>query len=157
MKAIYGGEEGWFNVRGNFFRPGPATSHLDGEWLEISTSKTTSMVPGNFFIDGNVYDVSAVKKGNYNGNLPDMANIVSQEQEYKRVSEPQPFEIHFGLDVQDACKAYKAVLKNAGASKRRDVIDRRIIKEVKKGIATYPGSLSGLPGIIDSETDIRQH
>ena len=155
MKAIYGGEEGWFNVRGNFFRPGPATSHLDGEWLEISTSKTTSMIPGNFFIEGNVYDVSAVRKGNRKGNLPDMEKIASHQDSYKMSSVSQPFGIHVGLEAQDACKAYKAVLRNAGASKKRDDIDRRIVREVRKGSAFYSGSVSGVPGIIDSESDIK--
>ena len=155
MKAIYGGEEGWFNVRGNFFRPGPATSHLDGEWLEISTSKTTSMIPGNFFIEGNVYDVSAVRKGNHNGDFPDMEKIASRQDSYKMSSVSQPFGIHVGLEAQDACKAYKAVLRSAGASKKRDDIDRRIVREVRKGSAFYSGSVSGVPGIIDSESDIK--
>jgi hypothetical protein len=58
------------------------------------------------------------------------------------------------LNEQSATEAYRAVLKSAGASHRRDAIDRRIIKEVRRGTATYKGSVTGLPGIIDSETDV---
>lgn len=142
MKAIYGGEEGWFNVIKNYFRPGPATRHLDGEWLEISTSATTSMVPGNFFIDENEYDASAVKKD-------------VRSKRYDDVSAETSYDIAEEIDSQSVAEAYKAVLKHAGASKKRDSIDKRIIKEVRKGKATYKGSVTGYPGIIDSENDLK--
>ena len=155
MKAIYGGEEGWFNVEDNYFRPGPATRHLDGEWLDISTSSTTSMIPGEFYIDDNVYDVSAVKKGGFEGRKPEYEKIAEREKYYGEVSAEYPFAISVELESQDADKAYKAVLKHAGASKKRDAVDRRIVKEVKKGKATYRGSVTGFPGIIDSENDVK--
>ena len=135
MKAIYGGEEGWFNVTGNYFRPGPATRKVDGEWIDISTSETTSMIKGKFFIDGNVYN--------------------SDPSEDSR-SVAERFEIAVPIADQCAADAFKSVLKHAGASHKRDAIDKRIIKEVKKGEAIYKGSVTGLPGIIDSENDIKQ-
>lgn len=154
MKAIYGGEEGWFNVTGNWFRPGPATKHLDGEWLDISTSETTSMIPGNFYIAGNEYDTSAVEKGGYKGEMPDKMKISSQNHYYYHVSEEQPFMTSVPMVHEKAYDAYKAVLKHAGASARRDSVDSRLIKEVRKGKASFKGSVTGLPGIIDSEKDI---
>ena len=154
MKAIYGGEEGWFNVRENYFRPGPATRHIDGEWLEFYTSPTTSMIPGNFFIEGNVYDVSAVRKGGFEGNLPDCEKIAAWKEVYSSTSVEEPFRIKVQSEIEDAEDAYKAVLKYAGASVSRDDIDKRIIKEVKKGKALYKGSRTGLPGIIDTEKDV---
>ena len=132
MKAIYGGEEGWFNVVNNSFRPGPATRR-NGEWLDISISETTSMIKGKFYIDGNEYDGS----------------VVEDER-----SESERFVTSVTINEQSAGEAYKAVLKHAGASHRRDAIDRRIIREVRKGTATFKGSVTGLPGIIDSETDV---
>ena len=155
MKAIYGGEEGWFNVEDNYFRPGPATRHLDGEWLDISTSSTTSMIPGEFYLEDNVYDVSAVKKGGLEGRKPEYDKIAERENYYGEVSAEEPFAISVEPESQDAEEAYKAVLKHAGASKKRDAVDKRIIKEVKKGKATYSGSVTGLPGIIDSENDVK--
>ncbi len=154
MKAIYGGEEGWFNVSENWFRPGPATRHLDGEYLDISVSPTTSMIHGSFYIDDNVYDVSAVKKGGLDGSKPDMEKVEEWEGKYEEASVEEPFYIRVKFYAEDAKDAYKAVLKGAGASKVRDVVDRRIVKEVKKGTATYRGSVNGLPGIIDSENDV---
>lgn len=153
MKAIYGGEEGWFNVRNNYFRPGPATRILDGEWLDISTSETTSMIPGNFHVSGNRYDVSAVRKGNSEGKLPDYVKITGRQRVYEENSK-KPFAIRVSLPEQDADAAYKAVLKSAGASQKRDALDRRIISEVKKGLALYKGSVTGIPGIIDDEDDV---
>ena len=154
MKAIYGGEEGWFNVVRNYFRPGPATRHLDGEWLEISTSESTSLVPGSFYISGNVYDVSAVRKGNHEGKLPESGKIADNAAMYEEVSADGMFNIKTHLLSEDAESAYKAVLKQAGASLKRDPVDKRIIKEVKKGKAFNVGSVTGLPGIIDSENDV---
>ena len=155
IKAIYGGEEGWFNVEDNYFRPGPATRNLDGEWLDISTSPTTSMTPGNFYIDDTIYDVSAVRKGGLDGRRPDCEKIASWKDVYKMKSAEDPFAIKVGLDSEDAEEAYRSVLKGAGASKKRDAVDKRIVKEVRRGKATNHGSVTGLPGIIDSENDIR--
>ena len=132
MKAIYGGEEGWFNVINNSFRPGPATRR-NGEWLDISISETTSMIKGKFYIDGNEYDGTVVEDDR---------------------SESERFVTSVTINEQSAGEAYKAVLKHAGASHRRDAVDRRIIREVRKGTATFKGSVTGLPGIIDSETDV---
>ena len=154
MKAIYGGEEGWFNVIKNYFRPGPATRNLEGEWLDISTSETTSMIKGRFCIYGNDYDISAVEDGGFEGRRPDKLKIANQGHYYYNVSEPKRFEVSVPLLDEYAPDAYKAVLEHAGASHRRDAIDRRIVKEVRKGTATYKGSVTGLPGIIDSENDV---
>lgn len=154
MKAIYGGEEGWFNVIKNYFRPGPATRNLEGEWLDISTSETTSMIKGRFCIYGNDYDISAVEDGGFEGRRPDKLKIANQGHSYYYASEPQRFAVSVPLLDEYAPYAYKAVLKHAGASHRRDAIDRRIIREVRKGTATYKGSVTGLPGIIDSENDV---
>ena len=154
MKAIYGGEEGWFNVTDNWFRPGPATSKLDGQWLEFYVSKSTSDIPGNFYIADNVYDVSAVKKGNAEGRLPDEKSVEIWENTYEEASAGEPYQINVRLYEQDADEAYRSVLKYAGASHRRDAVDKRVIKEVKKGKAKHAGSITGLPGIIDSEKDV---
>ena len=154
MKAIYGGEEGWFNVIKNYFRPGPATRNLDGEWLDISTSETTSMIKGRFYIHGNSYDISAVEDGGFEGRKPEKLKIANQGHYYYNVSEPKRFEVSVPLLDEHAPYAYDVVLKHAGASHRRDAIDRRIIKEVRKGTARYKGSITGLPGIIDNENDV---
>ncbi len=153
IKAIYGGEEGWFNVEGNWLRPGPASKGLGGDWLDFYVSKSTSMVPGNFFIDGNVYDVSAVKKGGLDGKMPDYGKIEEMEAEYGEKSAEKPFAVKVVLETEDAADAYKAVLRNAGASKKRDAVDKMVVRDVRRGKASRTGSRTGLPGIIDTEND----
>lgn len=153
MKAIYGGEEGWFNVVSNTFIPGPATRNLNGRYLEVYTSESTSMIPGSFYIKDNVYDISRVRKGNWKGVLPDNEDIARYAAEYERITADAPFFMKDPVDAGSAEEAYKAVLEDAGASLVRDEADKRVIKEIKTGKVTVFGSVTGLPGIIDSETD----
>ena len=123
---------------------------MDGYYLEPYVSKTTSMIPGNFYIDDNVYDVSAVAK---TGRV-DAGKIAQWKKKYDEMSVDDPFKVRVMIDIEDAEDAYKSVLKGVGASHKRDDVDKRIIKEVKSGKATHKGSVTGLPGIIDSENDV---
>src|SRR5690606_36311614 len=41
-----------------------------------------------------------------------------------------------------------------GASLYRDAVDERVVEETSNGTATYSGSVSGFPGIIDSQEDV---
>src|SRR5699024_11288492 len=36
----------------------------------------------------------------------------------------------------------------------RDAVDKRIVQEIRSGTATYSGSITGEPGIIDSQKDV---
>lgn len=154
MKAIYGGEEGWFNVVGNVFRPGPGTKTLNGRYIEISTSASTSLIPGSYYIRDNIYDVSAVRKGNYLGKKPDEENIRKYAEQYVSLSSAAPFGMRWPLEAGDPEEEYLKVLESAGASVCRDAVDSRIVHEVESGTATFCGSATGIPGIIDSEKDV---
>lgn len=156
MKAIYGGEEGWFNVVGNVFKPGPSTKNLNGRYVEIYTSESTSMIPGSYYIKGNVYDLSAVSDGNYLGKKPDEESILKYAREYSSVSPDRPYEIRWPVEARDALEEYRKVLESAGASHFRDAVDARIVHEVESGTVTYSGSVTGIPGIIDSEKDVEE-
>ncbi len=155
MKAIYGGEEGWFNVAGNLFKVGPAARNIDGRYLEFYTSESTSLIPGSFYIEDNVYDVSAVRKGNAQGKMPEYDKIERNEDVYSECSAVRPYPSRCPVVPEPVRVSYRKILKDAGASAVRDAIDRRIVKEVKTGKVTFRGSATGLPGIIDSENDIR--
>ena len=154
MKAIYGGEEGWFNVSGNLFKAGPGTKNLDGRYIEISTSEETSMIPGSFYISGNWYDIVPVLDGNYLGKKPDFKKMALNEELYRTVTASAPYPCRVPVQAKPIESEYKKVLKDAGASKKRDAIDKRIVKECQKGTATFSGSVTGIPGIIDSESDV---
>lgn len=112
------------------------------------------MIPGSFYIRDNVYDVSAVKDGNYLGKTPDAEKIAENVEKYGTVSASEPFACRCHVVAEPVGKAYKTVLKSAGASLRRDGTDKRIVREVRKGTVTYRGSVTDIPGIIDSEDDV---
>lgn len=156
MKAIYGGEEGWFNVTGNLFRAGKGTKNLDGRYLEVYTSDETSMIPGSFYIRGNFYDIVPVLDGNYLGKKPDLRKIAFNDEYYRTITAGAPYACRCPVEPKAIDSEYKKVLKGAGASARRDAIDRRIVKECKNGTVTFSGSVTGIQGIIDSEKDVLQ-
>ncbi len=150
-KATYGGEEGWFNVVGNVFKPGPATKEIDGEYINYYTSPSTSMIPGNYYISGNVYDMSGIKSDDPRINAK---KIEKNDEMYKSKTADKPFATREPYAAESTDKLVKNLLKDVGASKHRDSIDKRVIHDVQKGIATCTGSVGGIHGIIDSQKDV---
>jgi uncharacterized protein YjdB len=67
-----------------------------------------------------------------------------------------PHEIPSGIYTHTltADIAFESVLRKAGASLSRDLVDLRIVHETKSGTYTYKGSKTGLLGIIDSQKDV---
>jgi len=55
---------------------------------------------------------------------------------------------------QSAEQAFETVLAKAGCSLSRDVIDTRIVNEVRNGTYTYDGSNGSTKGLIDSPSDV---
>lgn len=58
------------------------------------------------------------------------------------------------VTTHSAAEAYEKVLAYVGASLYRDEIDARYMEEAKTGTATYKGSITKSPGIIDKVTDV---
>lgn len=136
-KAAYAGEEGSYNMIGNYFKPGPAT---------ISSELDLFIEPyppyGKFYLDGNI--IEGAKEVNEN-NILGMNN--KKEQRLHAIAQG-PF-IVSDLVVKSAKQAYEDVLISAGANLMRDEIDARIINEVINGTAKY-----GDGGIINSQEDV---
>lgn len=139
--SAYGNELGEVNMINNYYKPGPATS---------KSSKNRIIQPseplGKYYISGNyVVGDEKVSKNNWDGGVhTEDLNEVFQEKEYASAA----------VNTHTAEEAYELVLSYAGASLRRDAVDNRIIKEAKEGTATYKGSKTGMPGIIDSQNDV---
>ena len=148
FRCAYGGEEGRQNVVANFFKPGPASKNRS-RFLELWDDE------GQWYVAENVVDGSpGITADNWVG-------VFGESGDRGRVG--RPFE--FAADsTQSAGEAYQAVLEAAGAVfPRRDSIDKRIVKEVRLGIATYGASSytrehkipSERPhGIIDSQAEL---
>ena len=58
------------------------------------------------------------------------------------------------VTTHSAAEAYEKVLAYAGASLYRDEVDARYMEEAKTGTATYKGSITKSPGIIDKVADV---
>lgn len=132
----YGGEKGRYNVVNNYYKPGPAMRSKKA-WI-INPSQPY----GKFFISGNcLYGSEEVTKNNRKGVKADHLDSVF-------VSGPFQTE---AMQEQSADRAYELVLKNAGASYKRDAVDRRIAEEVRTGKSIMGKNKNG---IIDSQEDV---
>lgn len=133
----YGGEKGKYNVVNNYYKPGPATTKSKRERI-INPSEPY----GSFYLRGNHLEgFESVSNNNKKGIIADAPDSVVTSVPFKVVP----------VSTQTAQEAFSSVLKNAGASFKRDTIDERIVLDVEKGTAAF-----GLEknGIIDSQKDV---
>ena len=144
---IYGGEEGFYNIVGNYYKAGPATSQKSRNRI-VNITTSMSYDYGKFYvIDNHTESSTVVSADNWNGGVDTEAIIDS-------VRAGEPFE-HIPIKHQTAQEAFESVLKHAGASLVRDAVDERIIQEVRTGTASYGTQFrGGGKGIIDSQSDV---
>jgi len=135
--SSYAGEEGRHNIVNNYYKAGPATE---------SSKRSRILNPwspyGQFYVKGNVlFDNQTVTEDNHLGVVAD---------------HPDSCLINIPIKVVEIAKesaedAFKKVLEYGGASLRRDVLDQRIIDEVRNGNADYGVNQDG---IIDSQDQV---
>jgi hypothetical protein len=141
----------WVN---NYYKAGPATEK-DKKYRIFQLSDQDISSEGNnrpedsqtfetsLYAEGNYVDGSKIiTENNWKGGI-DFDNGATEEK--NRANKPFNFP---PITEQSAVDAYPLVLKSAGASYVRDVIDLRIVAEVFKGTATY-----GKSGLVDSQND----
>jgi len=157
--SAYGGEEGYYNIIGNFFKPGPATrTNVKNRILDLTQMfydpkmQPDTMGSGWFFIDGNEIDRNAdILKNNWGLGVQGKG-VDSQAKEKSKLTQPVG---HERIATFTARQAYKQVLQSAGASLCRDAVDTRIIGEVKSGKEKFGKTFEGgRNGIIDSPSDV---
>lgn len=150
--GTYGGIGGHQNMVNNYYKSGPATVGTSRKKRLLSYSNSTAIRHGKFYITGNyVNGFADVTADNWLG--VDIAAGISLDS----IKVNTPF-MHTAINTQSATDAYTDVLNHAGASlPKRDTVDRRIVKEVQTGIATFGDpsfSVSGMvspSGMIDSQ------
>ena len=165
----YGGKLATFNLTNCYYKPGPATGTGYKSYRVLSTDPTARAYISDNYIEGNSkvssdnwtdgvwaqFDKSLVEQG-----------VSDEEKQAMKMADYQPFS---KVTSHTAQVAYERVLDYAGASLRRDEIDRRIIGEVRAGSAPYKGSKMSYwdekgnlvtlkdsdkkPGIIDTPSD----
>ena len=135
-----------FNMINNYYKPGPATpkdSNVGHRILkpEAGRSKLDHKEYGRVYADGNIMEgYPEITKDNWNGGI----QIETQPNtdgytEYMRSY--QPFEMPY-INIMGAKDAYDYVLKHVGANiPCRDIVDERVIEEVRTGIPYYEKKL----------------
>ena len=178
--GCYGGEGMNVNIVNNYYKPGPATmtrseniqKRIAG--IGIRTSEYTDHdtdnpnewdvmwhVWGDFYVNGNVNPMHAdVTNDNWTYGIynqissSDNDNTFTQAtRDTMRLDAPITFT---NVTTHSAQDAYERVLAYAGASLHRDWVDELIVNDTRNGEATCTGTKSNIPGIIDSQDDLKQ-
>ncbi|WP_301709708.1 polysaccharide lyase family 1 protein, partial [uncultured Duncaniella sp.] len=136
-----------FNMINNYYKPGPATpkeGNIGHRILkpEAGRSKLDHKVYGRVYAEGNVMEgFPEITADNWKGGIqietdPDCGDFTS----YMRSA--TPFEMPY-VRITSATDAYDQILKNVGATiPTRDIIDERIIEEVRTGVPYYDEKLA---------------
>ena len=149
VNSSYAGEKARQNIVANYYKPGPATPEKVSHRIFNVFRAHDDLPFGEFYIAGNVmFGDEQVTNDNWNGGVDLNKGAVVQN---VKSDKPFPFS---PIEHETAVQAYQSVLRGSGASLVRDAVDRRIVKEVETGTATYRGSRANLPGIIDSQNDV---
>ncbi|WP_418262440.1 T9SS C-terminal target domain-containing protein [Flavobacterium faecale] len=135
------------NFVNNYYKPGASTKifvALNAQIEGVGKGKQ------QYYFDGNVMPGYFDEKNQEKGRKFTLSNKATVDYDVF-LSKPF-FEPH--VKPQSARAAYKDVLSDVGANQPFfDKHDQRIIKETLKGTYTFKGSKSGLPGMIDNESD----
>lgn len=160
--SAYGGEGSTNGAGGrqinfvkNYYKYGPATPISKRIRFVDPTTNCSNctdklggiVVPAQIYLAGNyMYGSEAITADNWQGSTvkTDEVKVLNRWTE--------------GLTTmpneQSAEAAYETVLAKAGCSLRRDVVDTRIVEEVRKGTYTYTGCRESNNGLIDSQADV---
>ncbi|TWT97673.1 hypothetical protein Pla108_18250 [Botrimarina colliarenosi] len=131
----------------NYYKPGPATRvfHVlkpEREWTHV-------FGPQDYYAEGNVME------GRYGPADDRYAGVVEPKGEPLSTffSDEPFFPSHVSTESADV--AYEDVLADVGCNvPSLDAHDQRVLQEVRTGKTTYKGSVSGLPGLPDSQEDV---
>ena len=131
-----------YNMVGNYFKSGPATSGSVSDRIVQPTA--VGGIYSEFFLEGNVTTASSATTAD---NWLGVDGPSSSAKTVMRLNTAMPAA---PLTEQTAEDAYLEVLARAGACYPvRDAVDARIVQEVETGTATY-----GANGIIDSQEQV---
>lgn len=148
----YGGEAaGKYNIVANYIKYGPATKtsiKYKITQVDIDPSTAYGLQSGTYYIQDNfVYGSTTNTQSNWSG-VTYAAGVNTT-----LCKTDVPFQC-IPVAQHSAETAFEKVLENAGASLARDAVDSRIVDETRNGTATYTGSVTLRPGIIDTQNDV---
>lgn len=150
----YAGEGGSYNMVSNYYKPGPATSsNVQTRIFSPNPDNGSNAQPagvwGVFYVTGNHMNGSpAVTNDNWLGIHPNPSD--KDKNELKSLTEFDKG----GIITSPASNAFDHVMTHAGASIKRDTVDKRILGETISGTFTYTGSNGSTNGLIDTQSDV---
>lgn len=159
--SCYGGEGMNVNIVNCYYKPGPATTKKTRiVSIDKNTNEGTEIFDtwGKFYIDGNFIEGST-QATNDNWTYGVINQFHSKytplsSGDLDRLRMNSPHDIGDNVTTHSAQEAYTKVLEYVGANLVRDVVDIRILQEVKTGTYTFEGSNGSTKGIIDSQNDV---
>lgn len=150
--STYGGESKasdrqrrTINMQNNYYKYGPNTrykSRLLNPTISCGNcdpENPAAVLPGLFYLSGNyLYGYDDITADNWKGGVQGVSDMdISDLRSDIRFDIP-------AIEMQSAVDAYDKVLNIAGCSLNRDVVDERVINDVRNGMG----------GLIDSQADV---
>ena len=151
--AAYGGEAGTFNLVNNYFKPGPATKNKNMFLNAYKQSSNNAPIYGygKFYVEGNILEGRAdISAENWIGVVAKQGSIADKNN--MKLNTPLEFGGYSFSHSADI--AFTKILEFGGASFQRDLVDIRILADVKDGTFTAEGSRGSTNGLIDSQQDV---
>ena len=142
-RSVDGGDyTALYNIINNYYKPGPLTpenSPVGHRILkpESGRSKLDYLEFGRVYADGNIMEGNErVTKDNWDGGIQ-VESQPNTDGYTELMKWNEPFPIPY-FPIMSAENAYDFVLENAGATfPKRDIVDQRVIHEVKTGEVYY--------------------
>lgn len=137
-----------YDMTSRYYINGNTTETTKGQKTENKDWKGISYDKGIPSLNGEYYSPDAK---NFYGDAVAHTTISGKSCVKIKMDEPAPTG---QVTTHSAAEAYEKVLAYVGASLYRDEIDARYMEEGKTGTATYKGSITKSPGIIDKVSDV---
>ncbi len=135
------------NFVNNYYKPGPASkvrTYLSPQF------ENPAFGPQQYYVEGNIMEGVAGPEGP----IGPFKGMQPRGQQEAPVTVSDPFFEHY-VTTHTAREAYENVLADVGCNvPALDEHDRRVIEEVRIGTVEFKGSITGLPGIPDSQEDV---
>ena len=138
-----------YDMTSRYYINGNTTETTKGQKTENKDWKGINYDKGIPSLNGEYYSPDA---NNFYGDAVAHTTISGKSCVKIKMDEPAPTG---QVTTHSAAEAYEKVLAYVGASLYRDEIDARYMEEAKTGTATYKGSITNSPGIIDKVSDVK--
>ena len=138
-----------YDMTSRYYIHGNTTETTKGQKTENKDWKGVSYDNGTPSLNGEYYSPDAK---NFYGDAVAHTTISGKSCVKIKMEQPAPTGI---VTTHSAADAFEKVLAYVGASLYRDEIDARYMEEAKTGTATYKGSITNSPGIIDKVADVK--